>query len=273
MPSLMIGSILLLSAAQGAGFYEQAGVVSMEAEHATSTLGWNLVPGLSGSAMRDGAERGAGNMTFDIDFVQGRRYYVWLLCRHTSADGASADDAFVTLDGEKLYGSDDVTRPDGMQAASGSFSWSSRPKGPGGTTPSNIAAGPVHALVPGPGRRVFRITSRSQGFEIDKIVLQLDDSSRPTGTGPAETVMGGTYVPPPPPTGTPGTESPPSPEEPPVTSGTNSAGVFVGFPDSSGGGGSGEGENGDDSLNDSVCGLLGVEALILLGLAGLGRRR
>ncbi|MCI0583752.1 MAG: hypothetical protein L0227_12845, partial [Chloroflexi bacterium] len=227
--------ILLVAAAPVAAlFYEDAGVVSMEAENATSSNGWIVVSGLSGSAMRDNSDRGVGSMNYEIEFTRGGKYYVWLLCRHTSADGASADDCFVTVGGEKLYGSDDVTRPDGMQAASGSFSWSSRPKGPGGTTPSNIAAGPVYALVSGPGRHVFKITSRSKGFEIDKIVLRLDDPTKPTGTGPAETLAPGTSLP------------PSSPPPPPPSGGTTTPAV--------GGTGGSPSDNGDHTLNDSLCG-------------------
>jgi hypothetical protein len=229
--------VLLVAAtpAPASLFYEDNGVVSMETEHATASTGWVSVSGVSGTARRDAGVRGVDGMDFEINFAQGGRFYVWLLCRHTSSDGATADDAFVTLDGQKLYGSDDVTRPDGMQAASGTFSWSSRPKGPGGTTPSNIAAGPVYFQVPGPGRRVLRIGSRSQGFEIDKVVLRFNDATRPTGNGPAETLAGGTSPPP---------ESAPPPSSPPPG----------GAPATPSGGSAGEGENGDGVVNDTLCG-------------------
>jgi len=256
---VLLIALLPAAAPAAALFYENSGVASMEAENATSSTGWIGVAGLSGTARRDDGTRGVDGMTFEISFTQGGRFYVWLLCRHTSADGASADDAFVTLDGQKLYGSDDVTRPDGMQAATGTFSWSGRPKGPGGTTPANIAAGPVYFQVPGPGRRVLRVGSRSKGFEVDKIVLQYNDATRPAGTGPAETLAPGTAPPPAPPTPQPGTP-------PPATTG---------------GGSGGEGENGDHALNDTVCGgsvppseatpwiLLGALAL---GCVALGQR-
>ncbi|MBN1672596.1 MAG: DUF5060 domain-containing protein [Kiritimatiellae bacterium] len=171
-----------------AGFVEQGGIVSMEAEHAGTITGWISVAGVSGSARQDNAPRGEGGLTFPVTFTQGGRYYVWLFCRYTGDVSGERNDCFVWLDGEKLYGSDDVTRPDGIRTHSAAMAWSSLPKGPGGDTPDNIRNDPTYALVSGPGLHEFKIGSRSIGFVVDKIVLKLNDAAPPAGTGPPETI-------------------------------------------------------------------------------------
>lgn len=168
-------------------FRERSGVVSIEVEHALEAHGWIPVPGKSGEARQDATGRGGnGHLTFDIDFDQAGRYYAFLLSRHNHA--AEQDDCFLTLDGQKLFARDGTTRPDGMQASSFDFTWSMRPKGPGGHTPEHIKEGPVYFEVPGPGRRRLVIGSRSVKFEVDKIVLKKDDATPPSGSGPPETL-------------------------------------------------------------------------------------
>ena len=170
-------------------FAEREGIVSIEAERAAPVKGWILVEGKSGKALQDD---GHGGFSFEILFSRGGKYYVWLLCRDQG--NSETNDCFVTLDGQRLYAADGRTRPDGIRSAGDAFRWICRPKGPGGHTPADLKNKPVYFHVPGPGRRTLRISHRSKGFVVDKIVLALDGTDRPEGGGPPETVL----APPPP---------------------------------------------------------------------------
>ncbi|MDZ7314802.1 MAG: hypothetical protein ONA69_01520 [candidate division KSB1 bacterium] len=167
-------------------FVNVDGIISMEAENADRIVGWKRIDGRSNHALQDTSEQGKGYMTFSILIDQPGKYWVSLLCLAPLGD-TSKNDCFVCLDGERLYGIDDKTRPDGMRCHTATFQWSSLPKGPGGHTPEVIKEHPVYALVKKVGVHEFKIASRSKGFCIDKIVLKLDDKTLPTGLGPEET--------------------------------------------------------------------------------------
>lgn len=188
---LLLGSLHPLAAesaalTSGHRYQEVDGRVVMEAEAPTRYTQWTVVEGKSGVAVRDQGERGVDGLHYEIEFTQPGTYYLFLLCRHTSEDGAEADDAFVSLDGERLWASDGSTRPDGMQGRSREFTWSGSPKA--GHTPRSIKPGPVHFEVREAGLKTLTLGSRSKGFEIDKIVLQRDDATPPEGLGPAPTL-------------------------------------------------------------------------------------
>ena len=176
-------ALWILLAAQGTVFVEQDGVVSMEAERAAPARGWIEVEGKSGKALQDD---GHGSLSFNILFSRGGKYYVWFLCRDQG--NTETNDCFVTLDRERLYAVDDKSRPDGIRSAGSAFKWVCQPKGPGSHTPRSIGGKPVYALVPGPGLRTLKISHRSKGFVVDKIVLALDGTSAPEGDGPPETL-------------------------------------------------------------------------------------
>jgi hypothetical protein len=148
------------------------GKVVMEAEHAVASQGWNEVQGVSSKAMRDDGVRGSGFLDFPVTFDSAGRYYVYMLMRRTNEqDAGKANDAYVTLGGRELFASDGVTRPEGIRCSKMEFTWESMPKGPGNHTPRHIFHDPVYVEVPAPDTYTFRIGSRSQGFEVDKIVL------------------------------------------------------------------------------------------------------
>lgn len=149
---------------------EQDGVISIEAESGRVT-GWDLLPGVSGSALIDVSERGQGSLSYEITFTGTGKYYMYLLCKLTGDNGGQRNDCFVTLDGEKLFASDGVIRPDGMRTHTRFLDWSFLPKGPGHHTPPPIKNKPVYFQVNTPGRKTLTITSRSMGLIIDKIML------------------------------------------------------------------------------------------------------
>ena len=76
-----------------------------------------------------------------------------------------------------------------MRVHGKNYSWTFLPKGPGHHTPDNIRDKPVYALVHDEGWHELEIISRSKLFIIDKIVLKLDDATKPTGCGPEETII------------------------------------------------------------------------------------
>ncbi len=168
-------------------FIETNGVIAMEAENADRIIGWKLIDGKSQKALQDTSAQGKGYMTYSIRIDQPGRYWVSLLCLAPVGD-TGKNDAFVYLNGKKLYGIDDKTRPDGMRCHTADFQWSSLPKGPGAHTPEAIKEHPVYALAEQAGIHEFKIVSRSKEFCIDKIVLKLDDKTLPTGLGPDETL-------------------------------------------------------------------------------------
>ena len=177
------------AAAPRGHFRETDGLVVIEAEHYAEGAGWERVGGRSGGAMRDDTTRGDGFLEYDITFTQPGDYRITTLARKTNREHADkANDVFVTLGGEKLWADDDVTRPDGLRTGDYDFGWTSWPKGPGAHTPRPLLHRPVYARVPEPGTYALRFTSRSPGYELDKVVLSLDPDLELEGAGPAETV-------------------------------------------------------------------------------------
>ena len=170
-------------------FYpNEDGIISIEAENAMTAKGWVEVEGISGSAMRDEGIRAEGYVEYPVVFDNPGRYYIYGLMRRTdTVVNHRANDAFVTLSGEKPFASDEVTRPDGIRCSKLTFTWESNPKGPGPHTPRNIWLDPIYVEVPAAGKYTFQIGSRSKGFEIDKIILT-PNKETPVDLGPPETV-------------------------------------------------------------------------------------
>lgn len=180
-------------------FVERDGVVAMEAEHATEAQGWEPVgrPDASGVAMRDGGPRNGAHLAFKILVERPGRYVVWF--RHAKPEHATdqSNDCFVTVDGEDLRVWDGAEAHPviGMGTHQKRLAFESRPK----THERELRR--YHPFVDVHERRVLdlRVTSRSPGYLVDKIVLihhQLGgDDVRPAvlgdleGTGPEETVF------------------------------------------------------------------------------------
>jgi len=166
-------------------YQEINGIVCIEAEHAAEVRGWKPVEGRSGQALQDDAARKRGGCTYRVFLSKPGRYYLHMLCRDQG--NTETNDCYATLDGERLYGADGTTRPDGIRSVGARFKWVCQPKGPGGHTPESIKGKPVYFLVGKPGWHELRIDSRSKGFVCDKIMLKLDDTRTPGGLGPGET--------------------------------------------------------------------------------------
>lgn len=156
-------------------FREQDGAVIFEAEDGAGD--WKRIPSPTGFAMQD---PGSGSMSYEIEFTQPGKYYVFLLAQQGLAGRGKGkeNDVALTLGGEKLYGADDQTRPVGMRG-SGDWKWARLPKGPGGHTPDAIRDQRVYFLVSQPGRLRFEMAHRSENFAVDKIVMKLNDPTPP----------------------------------------------------------------------------------------------
>jgi hypothetical protein len=117
-------------------------------------------------------------MRYVIEFTQPGNYYVFLYAKQGPAGGGAENDAVLTLNGERLYGSDHQTRPEGMRVH-GDWQWTFLPKGPGGHTPDAIRDRPVYFHVPAPGRYTLEIAHRSANFAVDKVLMKLSDPVPP----------------------------------------------------------------------------------------------
>lgn len=179
--------VALISREHPVSFQEMDGRVVMEAENAFAVEGWVEVPGESGRAMRDESARGEGYLTYPLSFATPGTYYLYMLMRRTDPEHADkSNDAFVSFAGRKVFAADGQTRPDGIRCSETAFSWQSMPKGPGAHTPRDIFHDPIYVRVPAAGTYTLQITSRSSGFEVDKMILTRE-AVTPTGNGPAET--------------------------------------------------------------------------------------
>ncbi len=244
-------------------FQESGGIVVVEIESAPVVPSWNsetAMLGFTGTSYYTWrgpdlfGSPGSGVLSYYVNITTPGVYNLRIRNRHDFSDSTLENDCFTRMDSGtwvKTYSSQR-----GQWTWNTNHEFSSSNKVP---AEYDLTAG-VH---------LFQICGRSANFSIDRFHLYLDsvtnalDETRPESS----TTPGGGVTPPPP----PGTEPPPT-EEPPVTQGYNSSGVYVGFPVDTSGGSTGEGENGDDSINDSVCGLLGVETLLVLMLLGKRRR-
>ncbi len=153
---------------------EKNGIVTIEAEAGKGN--WNIIPSPTGKAIQD---PGLGCMRYEVQFTRPGKYYVFLLARQGPRGKDKENDVLLSLDGEKLFGSDDAARPDGMRTY-GDWKWTKLPKGPGHHTPDAIRKDPVYFKVHQPGTCVLEIAHRSANFAIDKIVMKLDDPTPPS---------------------------------------------------------------------------------------------
>ena len=167
--------ILQLTRPRGQVIRERDGRVAFEAEDGEGD--WRVIATPSGAGVQD---PGKGAMRYEIEFTLPGNYYVFLYAKQGPAGGGAENDAALTLNGERLYGSDHTTRPEGMRVH-GDWQWTFLPKGPGGHTPEAIRNRPVYFRVPAPGRYVLEIKHRSANFAVDKVLMKLDDPKPPSG--------------------------------------------------------------------------------------------
>lgn len=153
---------------------ERDGVIAFEAEVGQGD--WAVVDTPTGRAIRD---PGAGRMSYTLKFTRPGNYYVFLLAKQGPRGKDKENDVRLLLGGEKLWAADGTSRPDGMRSY-GDWKWTKFPKGPGYHTPRSFFNDPVHFVVSEPGTLIFEIIHRSANFEIDRVVLKLDDPTLPT---------------------------------------------------------------------------------------------
>lgn len=154
-------------------FLERNGIVSFEAEDGLGE--WPSFDLSKGKAIRD---PGGGRMRYQVKFTAPGHYYLFMRVKQGPLGKDKENDVLVSLDGERLYGEDNRTRPDGMRSY-GDWKWTYLPKGPGWHTPDEIRDGPVYFDVPAPGEYTFEIAHRSTNFCIDKVLLKRNDPSLP----------------------------------------------------------------------------------------------
>jgi len=165
--------IALLTAKSARTIREHSGRVAFEAEDGVGD--WRLISAPGGRAIQDPGE---GRMRYEIEFTQAGNYYVFLLAKQGPSGPGKDNDCVLTLNGERLFGSDQLTRPEGMRVH-GSWKWTHLPKGPGGHTPDVIRNDPVYFKVPAPGRYTIEIAHRSANFSVDKILMKRGDPVAP----------------------------------------------------------------------------------------------
>lgn len=192
--------LLCATAAVGLQFEESGSIVSMEAEHATENVGWVEKTGLSGASgvtLEDQGTRGVGHISFDIYFHTTGAFYVWALTSKPVGATDNANDCFGDFNGNDfdVHGGsscgDHTGDVIGLGTHKTSLGWESRPK----TECVDDRTKHVYVDVTQTGWNTFTLTSRSQGYLMDKLVLIHESiygtSVFPTGNGPAETVYGG----------------------------------------------------------------------------------
>jgi hypothetical protein len=165
--------LLMLTAKAERAIRETNGVVAFEAELGTGD--WRLIATPTGRGIED---PGAGRMLYEIEFAQTGNYYVFLLACQGPLGKHKENDVLLSLSGEKLFGQDDRTRPDGIRSY-GDWKWARLPKGPGAHTPNPIRDGPVYFRVTRPGIHRLEIAHRSANFAIDRVLLKRDDPTPP----------------------------------------------------------------------------------------------
>ncbi len=164
--------IVVLSRVKAA-IIEQDDMVQFEAENGIGE--WTVVDTPSGQAIRD---PGGGRHRYQIQFRRSGRYYVFLYAKQGPRGRDKENDVLLSLNGERLFASDDKTRPDGMRSY-GDWKWTKLPKGPGFHTPQSIKQDGVYFRVDQPGTYTFEIAHRSKNFEIDRVLMKLDDPELP----------------------------------------------------------------------------------------------
>lgn len=176
-------------------FKEKSGIVSMEAEHATKMVGWTEKSGLknsSGVCMVDNGLRDSGHLTFKIEFSKTGNYIIYAL-HAKSTEGYRSDqanDCFATFNGKELEilgGSSchgEHAHVIGMGTHQKVLEWQSRPK----THCETDRVKKVYFTVEKPGEYEFKISSRSEGYLMDKLVFVHENSDFiPSGAGPEQT--------------------------------------------------------------------------------------
>ncbi len=154
---------------------ERDGVVMIEAESGSGA--WERFEEAGATVIRSVVGE---HMTYRVRFNEPGVRYVHLRCRPTVGfvdakgnvlEDTSTNDVHVTVGGERLYGSDNVTRPDGIRSHGKGLSWWSLPKGPGGHTPQNIKQKGVMTYLPQAGVYEVVLGYRSPAFVVDKIAF------------------------------------------------------------------------------------------------------
>lgn len=152
-------------------FYEQNGIVSMEAENYTSQEGYSIVyrSDASGTqAMKVGTD---GSLNYSITLNTAGTWYIWIRTHATTADN---NGIYLKLDGETLTApeSNPYAGVEDIYLTKYGWSWKPEWKGPG----DGEHEGPITMTVSA-GRHILSICKRKMEDPlIDKILLTLTDS-------------------------------------------------------------------------------------------------
>ena len=168
--------ILILSAngaeaSSGTEFYEQNGIVSMEAENYTSQEGYSIVyrSDASGTqAMQVGSD---GSLNYSFTLNSAGTWYIWIRAHATTADN---NGIYLKLDGETLTApaNNPYAGVEDIYLTKNGWCWKPEWKGPG----DGEHEGPITMAVSA-GTHILSICKRKMEDPlIDKILLTLTDS-------------------------------------------------------------------------------------------------
>ena len=176
-------------------FIEIDGIVSMEAENANELYGWIEKTGLSNSSgvtMVDQEPEEGGYLSFVIDFTKTGVYVIWAL-HAKSTEGYrpdQANDCFAVFNNKQLDLESNSAchgkhaKVIGLGTHQTTLNWQSRPK----TECTEDRNKKVIFNVESPGTYEFKISSRSKGYMLDKLVfVHRENPYIPVDKGPAET--------------------------------------------------------------------------------------
>lgn len=186
--SLTVATSIVVAASAPAVsvFQEAGGVVSMEAEHASSRVtavsrSWSDAARADASGLTViQATPDSGTVTdnttgpvanYRVKFTTTGTYYLWV---RVTGPNSSGDSLHAGLDGALLTTGSGFT-----SSGDTTFRWDNTVGTP--RISFNIAA---------PGTRTINLWMREDGVIADKIVLTTSSAYTPTGTGPAESVIG-----------------------------------------------------------------------------------
>lgn len=176
-------------------FIEIDGIVSMEAEHANEQYGWMEKKGLpnsSGVTMVDQEPEEGGYLSFVIDFTKTGTYVIWALHAKSTTGYRpdQANDCFALFNGKQLELESNSSchgkhaKVIGLGTHQTTLNWQSRPK----TECAEDRNKKVIFNVESPGIYEFKISSRSRGYMLDKLVfVHYQNPYIPADMGPAET--------------------------------------------------------------------------------------
>jgi hypothetical protein len=156
-------------------FYEEGGIVVVEAESARPKSGWQAdtrLEGYTGTCYY--VCTGGGKLTYRIVITTAGIYNLRIRNRHDFAQADRQNDCWTSMDGARQLRTYSSTR--------GVWTWTTRRQD------GELHVDPTYEL--DAGMHVFEITGRSRGFMIDRFHLYRDDVATPTSKALPESTGG-----------------------------------------------------------------------------------